>query len=233
MIPPPAFSEIIREGLWTNNPGVVQLLGLCPLLAVTGTLVNGIGLGLATLAVLVMSNLLVSASRGMLRSEVRIPLFVLIIASMVTTIEMVMNAYFHDLYRALGIFIPLIVTNCTIIGRAEAFASRNDPLRALLDGFSTGLGFLIVLILLGGIREILGYGTLLADAHHLFGEGARDWTVVLTGDYHGFLLAILPPGAFMALGALVALRNWIDDRRLRRQAARLMGVDSLPAARTP
>ena len=215
----PSYSEILRDGLWSNNPGVVQLLGLCPLLAVTGTVVNGFGLGLATMVVLLLSNLLVSVSRKVLRPEVRIPLFVLIIASIVTTLEMFVNAYFHDLYLSLGIFLPLIVTNCTIIGRAEAFASRYDPLRALLDALATGLGFLIVLVLLGAMREILGHGTLLTNAHFLFGEAARDWQITLSDDYGGFLLAILPPGAFMGLGLLVALRNWLGNRESQRHSS--------------
>ena len=217
----PTYSEILRDGLWSNNPGVVQLLGLCPLLAVTGTLINGLGLGLATMVVLLLSNLLVSVSRKALRPEVRIPLFVLIIASIVTTLEMFVNAYFHDLYLALGIFLPLIVTNCTIIGRAEAFASRYDPLRSLLDGLATGIGFLVVLVLLGAMRELLGHGTLLADAHFLFGEAARDWQITLGEDYGGFLLAILPPGAFMGLGLLVALRKWLGNRQSQRRIAAL------------
>lgn len=217
----PTYSEILRDGLWSNNPGVVQLLGLCPLLAVTGTLINGLGLGLATMIVLLLSNLLVSISRKVLRPEVRIPLFVLIIASIVTTLEMFVNAYFHDLYLALGIFLPLIVTNCTIIGRAEAFASRYDPLRSLLDALATGIGFLVVLVLLGAMRELLGHGTLLANAHFLFGEAAHDWRITLGEDYGGFLLAILPPGAFMGLGLLVALRNWLGNRETRRRTVAL------------
>ncbi len=225
----PSYSEILRDGVWSNNPGVVQLLGLCPLLAVTGTVINGLGLGLATMIVLIFSNLLVSVSRKVLRPEVRIPLFVLIIASVVTTLEMLVNAYFHDLYLALGIFLPLIVTNCTIIGRAEAFASRYDPLRALLDALATGIGFLVVLVLLGAMREVLGYGTLFSNAHFLFGEAARGWQITLGEDYGGFLLAILPPGAFMGLGLLVALRNWLGNRESRRHAAALTEPKSAPA----
>lgn len=225
----PTYSEILRDGLWSNNPGVVQLLGLCPLLAVTGTVINGLGLGLATMIVLLLSNLLVSVSRKVLRPEVRIPLFVLIIASIVTTLEMFVSAYFHDLYLALGIFLPLIVTNCTIIGRAEAFASRYDPVRSLLDALATGFGFLVVLVLLGAMRELLGHGTLLTNAHFLFGEAARDWQITLGEDYGGFLLAILPPGAFMGLGLLVALRNWLCNRESRRRTAALTKTESAAA----
>lgn len=207
------YLNIAREGLWRNNPGLVQLLGLCPLLAISTTLVNGLGLGLATLFVLTLSNSVVSLARRALREEIRIPVFVLIIAALVTAVELLMNAFFHGLYNILGIFIPLIVTNCIIIGRAEAYAARQPLLLAALDGMMMGLGFTLVLMLLGGLRELIGQGTLLADAHLMFGPVARDWTVHVFGaNYHGFLLAILPPGAFFGLGLLIALKNWIDAR---------------------
>ena len=213
--------EIIADGFWHNNPGIVQLLGLCPLLAVSGTLINGLGLGIATTLVLLGSNVVVSMIRDIVRPEIRIPVFVLIIASLVTTVELVMNAFFHDLYRVLGIFIPLIVTNCAIIGRAEAFASRNDMARSALDGIAMGLGFTAVLVILGGMREIIGKGTLFDGAEMLFGEAARDWTIPLLGsDYAGFLLAVLPPGAFLGLGLLIALKNDIDRRVAERVKAR-------------
>lgn len=213
--------DIIADGFWHNNPGIVQLLGLCPLLAVSGTLINGLGLGIATTLVLLGSNMVVSAIRDIVRPEIRIPVFVLIIASLVTTVELVMNAYFHDLYRVLGIFIPLIVTNCAIIGRAEAFASRNNLARSALDGLVMGLGFTAVLVILGGMREIVGKGTLFDGAEMLFGEAARDWTIPLLGsDYPGFLLAVLPPGAFLGLGLLIALKNDIDRRVAERAKAR-------------
>jgi electron transport complex protein RnfE len=204
------------DGLWHQNTGLVVLLGLCPLLAVTGTLINGLGLGLATMLTLMASNLAVSLFRGLLRPEIRIPAFVLIIASVVTTLELLMQAFLHDLFRILGIFIPLIVTNCAIIGRAEAFASRNRPLPALVDGFATGLGFCLTLIVLGAFREIAGRGTLLADAHLMFGQLGQSMTVTIIPDHPGFLLAILPPGAFIALGLLIALRNWWQARLKRR-----------------
>lgn len=200
------------EGLWRNNPALVQLLGLCPLLAVTGTAVNGLGLGLATLFVLVGSNLIVSLIRGALKPEVRIPVFVLVIAALVTTVELTMNAYFHALYNTLGIFIPLIVTNCAIIARAEAFASRNAPLPSVLDGLWMGSGFALVLVTLGAMREIIGHGTLFAGAEHLFGPAAADWELHWPA-YRGFLLAALPPGAFFGLGLLIAAKNAIDARR--------------------
>jgi electron transport complex protein RnfE len=212
------YKDIVRDGLWSNNVGLVQLLGLCPLLAVTATFINGLGLGLATLVTLVASNVIVSLIRKLVRPEVRIPVFVLVIASVVTVIELTMSAYMYGLYKVLGIFIPLIVTNCSIIGRAEAFASKNSVGRAFTDGLSMGLGFLLVLVTLGGLREVLGKGTLFSGAHLMFGEAARTWTVTLVGDYSGFLLAILPPGAFIGLGLLIALKNVIDRRRQRRTA---------------
>jgi len=206
------YGNIVRNGFWDNNPGLVQLLGLCPLLAVTTNVVNGLGLGLATVAVLVLSNITVSLIRSLVPQEVRIPVFVLVIASFVTAVELTMNAFFHDLYKILGIFIPLIVTNCVIIGRAEAFASKNRFRFALADGLAMGFGFTAVLVLLGGMRELLGQGTLLAQAHLMFGEAARGMTLNVIEDYRGFLLAILPPGAFLGMGLLIALKNTIDGR---------------------
>lgn len=204
--------EIIQDGLWKNNPGLVQLLGLCPLLAITGTVVNAIGLGLATIATLVLSNTLVSLLRGLVRPEIRIPVYVLIIASVVTAIELLMNAYFHGLYLVLGIFIPLIVTNCAIIGRAEAFASRNTVPRAALDGLSMGVGFMGVLIFIGALREVIGQGSLFSDAHLLFGEWGRQLTIEFFPSEFGLLLALLPPGAFLAMGVLIAIKNVIDAK---------------------
>ncbi len=205
-------SEITKNGLWHNNVALVQLLGLCPLLAVTSTVVNGVGLGIATLITLVLSNTIVSLIRGLVRKEVRLPVFVLIIASVVTMIELTMKALFYDLYLVLGIFIPLIVTNCAIIGRAEGFASRNPVGASALDGLMMGLGFLVVLALLGGLREIIGFGTLFANAHLMFGEGAEALEIVINPDYPGFLLAILPPGAFFGLAILIVGKNWLDLR---------------------
>lgn len=206
-------TKIVKDGLWTNNVALVQLLGLCPLLAVTSTFINGLGLGLATMLTLVASNMSVSAIRRWIKSEIRIPIFVLIIASVVTTIELCMNAWLHELYLVLGIFIPLIVTNCAIIARAEAFASKNTILDSALDGFMMGLGFTFVLVLLGGLRELIGSGTLFANANLMFGEPAKDMIVVLSEDYPGFLLAVLPPGAFIGLGLLIAVKNIIDRRQ--------------------
>jgi electron transport complex protein RnfE len=199
--------NLVVDGLWKNNPGLVQLLGLCPLLAVTTSLINGLGMGIATTLILCGSNLTVALIRNLVRDEIRIPVFVLVIASLVTTLELAMNAWFHDLFRVLGIFIPLIVTNCIIIGRAEAFASRNKPGLAFLDGLMMGTGFTLVLVVLGAMRELIGQGTLLTGSQMLLGV---DISVRLFD--HGFLMALLPPGAFIGLGLLVALKNAIDGR---------------------
>ncbi len=206
------YRRITLDGLWHNNQALVALLGLCPLMAVTNTLVNGLGLGLATTAVLLMSNLSVSGIRHWVRAEVRLPVFVMIIASFVTAVELLMNAYFHELYKILGIFIPLIVTNCAIIGRAEAFASRNPISASAVDALSIGVGFTLVLSVLGGLREFIGQGTLFAGAPLLFGDIASSWELSLGEEYPGVLLAILPPGAFIGLGFLIALKNIIDKR---------------------
>jgi electron transport complex protein RnfE len=206
------YTNIIYEGLWKNNPGFVQLLGLCPLLAVTSTLINGLGLGIATTLILMASNVSVSLIRNIVSNEIRLPVFVLVIASFVTAVEMFIKAFYYDLYLALGIFIPLIVTNCAIIGRAEAFASKQSWDRALLDGIMMGLGFTVVLVLLGGLRELFGYGTLFSQAELMFGEAAQWMTITVFEDYEGFLLAILPPGAFFCLALLIALKNFIDAR---------------------
>jgi electron transport complex protein RnfE len=213
------YGKIVRDGLWTNNQALVALLGLCPLLAVSNSFINALGLGLATTAVLTLSNGTVSLIRHLVRPEIRLPVFVLVIASFVTAVELTMNAYFHELYNILGIFIPLIVTNCAIIGRAEAFASRNPVRKALLDGVSIGIGFTLALVTLGASRELIGQGTLFAEAHLMFGEVARGWQLSLGDDYPGVLLAILPPGAFIGLGMMIAVKNLIDKRGTRRSRA--------------
>jgi Na+-translocating ferredoxin:NAD+ oxidoreductase subunit E len=206
------FKELTLQGLWKNNPGLVQLLGLCPLLAVTATVTNAIGLGAATLLVLLGSNIAVSLVRNHVASEIRIPVFVLIIASLVTVVQLLMNAYTFGLYQSLGIFIPLIVTNCAIIGRAEAFASKNAVLPSAIDAIMMGLGFMLVLVVLGAMREILGQGTLFDGAELLLGSWASGLRIELfTVDSH-FLLAMLPPGAFLGMGLLIALKNTIDNR---------------------
>ena len=209
---PTDCNKIIMDGLWYNNPGLVQLLGLCPLLAVTGNIINGLGLGIATIITLTASNAIISFTRNWVRREIRIPYYVLVIASIVTIIDLSMNAITPQLHSVLGIFIPLIVTNCVIIGRAEAFASKNNITRAALDGFMMGLGFTLVLIALGALREILGSGTLFSDASVMFGSIADNWSLQVFDNYKGFLLAILPPGAFLGMGLLIALKNVVDKR---------------------
>ena len=201
---------LIKDGMWANNPAIVQLLGLCPLLAVTSTITNAMGLGIATLLVLVGSNVPVSLVRNFVPKDIRIPVFVMIIAAFVTIVQLLMNAYTFGLYQALGIFIPLIVTNCAIIGRAEAYASKNTPLLSAFDGIMMGLGFMVVLVLLGAMRELIGQGTLFDGANLLLG----DWATVLRIEVfqfdNQFLVAILPPGAFLGLGLLIAAKNVID-----------------------
>jgi electron transport complex protein RnfE len=226
-----SFRTIVTDGLWHNNQALVALLGLCPLLAVTNTAINGLGLGLATTAVLIASNGTVSLIRNIVRPEVRLPIFVMVIASFVTAIELGMNAYFHELHKILGIFIPLIVTNCTIIGRAEAFASKNNLPRALLDGFSIGIGFTLVLLTLGGLRELVGQGTLFDQAHLMFGEAARGLTLKIE-DFPGMLIAILPPGAFIGLGLMIMVKNLIDKRVASWASAKTATTEGAPGVAT-
>lgn len=210
------IKDITVDGLWKNNPGFVQLLGLCPLLAVTGTVVNALGMGIATLLVLVGSNVTVSIIRDWVRQEIRIPVFVIVIAAYVTIVELVMQAVLFDLYQILGLFIALITTNCAIIGRAEAFAARNTVPKAFLDGLMQGLGFTIALLALGAMREVLGFGTLFANADFLFGSAFAGTQITLFENYDGFLLAVLPPGAFIGLGLLIAGKNAIDRRNAQK-----------------
>jgi len=215
-----SYREIAGDGLWRNNQALVALLGLCPLLATTTSATNGLGMGLATTAVLVLSNFTISLIRNLVRPEVRLPVFVLVIASFVTAVELVMQAWFYELHKVLGLFIPLIVTNCAIIGRAEAFASKSTIDQALMDGLSMGIGFTLVLMTLGGLRELVGQGTLFHQAHLLLGDAARGLSLSLGSDFQGALLAILPPGAFIGLGLLIAMKNVIDKRLQQRQATR-------------
>ncbi|WP_249553808.1 MULTISPECIES: electron transport complex subunit E [Shewanella] len=211
------YREIAWQGLWKNNPGLVQLLGLCPLLAVTATLTNALGLGVATMLVLIGSNILVSLVRDYVPKEIRIPVFVMIIAALVTAVQLLVNAYAYGLYLSLGIFLPLIVTNCIIIGRAEAFASRNNAFSAAFDGLMMGLGFTLVLAVLGATREILGQGTLFDGADQLLGPWAKALTIQVWQVDTPFLLAMLPPGAFIVMGLLIALKNVIDKKLKERQ----------------
>src|SRR5690625_1850932 len=211
------YGRISKSGLWSNNPAVVQLLGLCPVLAVTGSVVNALGLGLATLVVVTSSNTAVSLIRKGVSDAVRLPAFVMIIAALTTCIELLMNACTYELYSILGIFIPLIVTNCAILARSDAFASKYKLLPSTVDGLSMGMGFLLVLVAIRAIRELLGSGTLFANMHLLFGEGAQNWTVTIFPDYQGFLVAILPPGAFLVAGFFISLEKMIDRSIVRRQ----------------
>ncbi|MDX3773882.1 electron transport complex subunit E [Chromatiaceae bacterium AAb-1] len=211
------FKEIAYQGLWKNNPGLVQLLGLCPLLAVSSTLTNALGLGVATLLVLLSSNIAISLVRHHVPNEIRIPVFVLIIIGFVTVLELTINAFAFGLYQSLGIFIPLIGTNCIIIGRAEAFASKNPVLPSAFDATMMGTGFTLVLVLLGGIREILGQGTLFDGAEQMFGSWAKGLRIEVFHSENHFLLAMLPPGAFLCMGMLIALRTVINNKLQQRQ----------------
>ncbi|MZI93421.1 RnfABCDGE type electron transport complex subunit E [Vibrio sp. CAIM 722] len=207
---------LMKNGMWDNNPALVQLLGLCPLLAVSSTITNALGLGLATMLVLVSSNVVVSLVRDYVPKDVRIPVFVMIIASLVTCVQLLMNAYAYGLYLSLGIFIPLIVTNCIIIGRAEAFASKNAVLPSALDGFWMGLGMTTVLIVLGSLREIIGNGTLFDGADLLLGDWAKVLRIEVFHFDSSFLLALLPPGAFFGVGFLIAAKNVLDKKMAQR-----------------
>jgi electron transport complex protein RnfE len=209
-------SAILRAGLSEQNPGLVQLLGLCPLLAVSTSLGSGLGLGLATLLVLSLSNVAAATVGRILPAEIRIAVYVLLIAALVTAVELALAAWVPGLHAALGIFLPLIVTNCLLLARAEAFASRQPVGHALLDGLAMGGGFLLVLVALGATRELLGRGSIGGDLHTLLGSGGASWGVHLFGEQHGFLLALLPPGAFILLGLMVA---WRQARRAAPAAA--------------
>ena len=222
------YSKVIHDGLWNNNPALAQVLGLCPLLAVSGTVINSLALGVATMMVLIASNLVVSLLRQHIPNEIRIPVFVLIIAGFVTIVELLMHAYLYNLYTVLGIFVPLIVTNCAIIGRAEGFASKHSPLPSVVDGISMGLGFTGVLVALGVMREVLAQGTLFADASLMLGDWAT--TITLFENYDGFLLAALPPGAFIGLGFLLAFKNVIDQNMRKRSTSQ--AVVDMPDANT-
>jgi electron transport complex protein RnfE len=204
------YIKIAKNGLWNNNQALVALLGLCPLLAVTNNVVNSIALGLATTFVLIASNTTISIFRHHISKEVRIPIFVLLIASFVTIVELTMQSYFYDLYLILGIFVPLIVTNCAILGRAEAFASKNTWGKSALDGLMMGIGFSVVLVMLGAMRELIGSGTLFDQSSLLLGSLGDTLSITVFEDYQGTLLAILPPGAFIGLGLIVAVKNLID-----------------------
>jgi len=207
-----AYKEVITNGLWINNPVSVLILGLSPLLAITTTVANAIGLGLATALVLVSSNIIISMVHNYIPPAIRLPAFIMIIGSLVTCAELLMQAYTYQLYQILGIFVPLIVTNSVILWRAESFASKNRVLPSALDGLVMGLGFTAILLTLGGLREIIGQGTLFSDMNLLFGASAAGWKITLFRHYPSFLFVILPPGAFVSLGLIIAARNAINTR---------------------
>lgn len=224
------YREIIGDGLWRNNVVFTQMLALCPLMAVTTTATNGLGMGFATTGVLLFSNVIISSLRSYITPEVRIPVYVLLIASLVTIADMTINAWLHELYKVLGLFIPLIVVNCAVLGRAESFASRQPVLAATLDGLMMGLGFTLALVLIGGCREILGSATLFAGASLLLGQGFAFLELTLIQDYKGFLLMLLPPGGFLVLGFLLAGKRILDQALARKAEAAAAPPDSQPSA---
>jgi electron transport complex protein RnfE len=210
-----AYKDIAWNGFWKQNSILAQLLGLCPLLAVSTNLVNAVSLGLATIIVMLLSNFAISALRALIPYEIRIPVFILIIAALVTVIDLAFNAFLHDLYLVLGIFIPLIVTNCIVLARVEAFAAKNGLRAATFDGLMMGIGFVWVIALLGAVRELIGQGTLFSGIEMIF--PSLSGIQILPADYPGFLIAILPPGAFFVLGLLIAGRNWLEARANQRK----------------
>lgn len=213
------FKDISYNGLWKQNPGVVQLLGLCPTLAVTTSVVNGVSLGLATALVMACANGAVSPVRKFVPDEIRVPVFILVIAALVTMIDLAIHGFAEPLHKVLGIFIPLIVVNCIVLARVESFAAKNEPSPAIWDGLMMGLGLTLVLAILGGLRELVGKGTLFSGIDLALGSSFQPYVLHLVPDYHGFLLAILPPGAFIGLGCLIALRNWLETRNTMQHTA--------------
>ena len=215
MITRAELRQIAANGVWKQNTSIVQILGLCPLLAVTTNLVNGVMLSLATIIVMALSGFAVAALRNFIPHEIRIPVFILIVAALVTVVDLLFNAKLHELYNVLGIFIPLIVTNCIVLARVEAFANKNPPLQSMFDGIFMGVGMLWTLALLGGLRELIGAGTLFSGIDMVF-PGLQPLQL-LPADYPGLLLAILPPGAFILLGCMIAWKNGIEARAAARQ----------------
>ncbi len=212
-VEPSVWKNLFTQGVWTNNSTLVQLLGLCPLLAVSNNVTNALGLGLATLLVLTITNTIISLFRKVIPHDIRIPIYVMIIATAVTTIQLLMNAFAFPVYQSLGIFVPLIVTNCIVIGRAEAFASKNSVAHSAFDGFAMGVGMTLSLVVLGAIREIIGNGTLFDGLDLLLGSWAKALRMDLLHLDSGLLLAILPPGAFIGLGLILAVKNIIDRKK--------------------
>jgi len=224
------IKDILYNGLWKQNTGVVQLLGMCPLLAMSNSVVNAFSLGLATALVMALSGATISPIRNYVPNEVRIPVYILIIAMLVTVVQYLMNAYLYSLYIVLGIFIPLIVTNCIVLARIEAFAGKNPVLPAALDGFAMGMGLTAVLAILGGMREIFGHGTLFSGLDLVLGDVAKGWVITVVPDYHGFLFAILPPGAFIGLGLLIAGKNYLTLRADKKAKTFKVPVANISAA---
>ena len=218
MISREEFRTIANNGIWKQNTSLIQILGLCPLLAVTTNAVNGIMLSLATIIVMALANVAVASLRNFIPHEIRIPVFILIVAALVTVVDLLFNANLHELYLVLGIFIPLIVTNCIVLARVEAFAAKNPPLHSTFDGIFMGVGMLWTLAVLGGLRELIGAGTFFSGIDLVF-PGLQPLQL-LPADYPGFLLAILPPGAFILLGCLIAWKNWVEARAAARQNRR-------------
>ena len=206
------YRQIFSDGLWNNNVAMGQMLALCPLLAVTTSATNGLGMGLASVSVLVMTNCIIASLRGIITPQVRIPVLIVLIATVVTLVDMAINAWLHPLYKVLGLFIALIVTNCAVFGRAESFATKNSVRMAAADALAMGLGFTWVLVVIGGMREILGSGTLFSHASLLLGSHFSWLEITVIPHFSGILLSILPPGAFMALGLLIAIKRIIDRR---------------------
>ena len=223
-----SYSRIAKDGLWDNNVVFAQMLALCPTLAVTGSATNGLGMGLATTAVLLASNVLISAVRHLVSDEVRIPVYIVLIATLVTLVDLGLNAWAHELYKVLGLFIALIVVNCAILGRAESFASKSPVAESAVDGLMMGLGFTAALVTIGGVREILGSGTLFANAHLLLGQSFAFLELTLIPEYRGYLLMILPPGGFLAVGFLLAGKRLLDRRLVARRAAASLSLAPSP-----
>ncbi len=219
------YSQVILDGLWRNNVVFSQLLALCPLLAVTSTATNGLGLGIASTTVMVLANFTISSLRSFIPHQVRIPIYILVIACLVTLVDLMMNAWLHELHKVLGLFIPLIVTNCAILGRIEAFAAKQNTLLSVLDGLMMGLGFTLALVILGAARELLGSGTLFSNADLLLGQQFSWITVVVIEDYNNVLLMILPPGGFLVLGFLLACKRMLDKNLARRKKGNIPVVN--------
>jgi Na+-translocating ferredoxin:NAD+ oxidoreductase subunit E len=206
------YRQIVRDGLWENNGVFCMLLGMCPTMAMTTSATNGLGMGMATAVVMAASSLLVALFRNRITQEVRIPVYILIVAAMVTLVDLTMNAWMHELYKVLGLFIPLIVSNCLPLARLEAFAAKEPVLPSLLDGLFMGLGFTLALTAIGAVREIIGSGTLFADASLLLGPTFKFMELRLLPADANVLMMILPPGGFLVAGLMVVGKRMLDVR---------------------